>query len=432
MIRIPLAFIMALAACPVFVIFIHEPNLFNIVAGCIYLFTLASVGIPLSNIVVKNHRKLVEQSSQLDAIFNSSQTMIWKKDTNNVMLKANTSGAKIMGMTPESIEGVDCNATFTKEEADHYFIDDKEVIETKKPKLNIIEYVSSPNGDKIWVRTDKMPLFDKRGNVNGLLVFSTNITEIQEAKIKADDLNNKLQKKAKELEQFAYIASHDLQQPLRTVNSYIQLFTAKYAGKIDDQCNRYLKHINTAINRMTSLVNGLLEYSRSGERNLDIHPIFACDVIKSVLESLETDIKITNTSVSTSGCDMTILCDQLQVARVFQNIISNAIKYSKPGIPPEISIICAETEDQFSFVIIDKGLGIEKANQESIFDSMTRFDPPGGDSSVEGTGFGLAVCKRIIEAHNGSICVESTPGERSEFYFTLPKVQNNDRKVVNC
>lgn len=238
-----------------------------------------------------------------------------------------------------------------------------------------------------------------------------------------------------ELEQFAYIASHDLQEPLRTVGSFAQLLERRYQDKLEEKALRYIKFIVDGTNRMQTLVNDLLEYSRVGTRGKPFQVTDCNAVLEEAIANLEGTIRKTDATVqgwrygdsditgghyrrpkAISGLPV-VMADSGQLVQLFQNLIGNAIKYSRPDEPPLVNVKAVRQEDGWQFCIQDNGIGIDPKHFDRIFQIFQRLH---AQDEYSGTGIGLAICQKIILRHGGRIWVESKSGFGSWFYFTIP------------
>lgn len=219
----------------------------------------------------------------------------------------------------------------------------------------------------------------------------------------------------KELEQFAYIASHDLQQPLRTVSNYMRLFEEKYLEQLDEDATKYIHSANNAIKRMSLLITSLLIFSQLGH-NRKLARVDLKKVLDDVLEDHGTLLMTTGTVVEVG--EMPVLnIYETEMHQLFQNLITNSIKFQPAGGQPRISIWAEEQKGKWQFAIKDNGIGIEKVYYEKIFDIFQRLH---GNKEYEGSGIGLANCKKIVQLHQGEIWLESIPKEGTTFYFTIP------------
>jgi signal transduction histidine kinase len=218
----------------------------------------------------------------------------------------------------------------------------------------------------------------------------------------------------KELEQFLYIATHDLKEPLNTVNGYVELFRKKYAGKFDQTADTYLTYIHNSVNLMKELVKDLMDYSIIGnEKNTEKTDLN--DLVRNIITGLQSSIENKQAEIEVGDLP-TLYVHPREMGVLFQNLISNAIKFSRDGVSPKINVSSEQKNGHWQFSVKDNGLGIDKKFYEKIFVIFQRLNPR---SKYEGTGIGLAHCKKIVELHKGEIWVESIPGEGSEFYFTI-------------
>ncbi len=222
----------------------------------------------------------------------------------------------------------------------------------------------------------------------------------------------------KELEQFAYVASHDLQEPLRTVTSFIELLKEEYQGQLDEEADEYIHFIVDGAQRMQMLIKDLLNYSRVGRHSLDSRRIDVNKVLKQVLNNLHARITKADAAISI-GPLPTVEADAMQLGQVFQNLISNAIKF-RSAQRPQITVSAEKRGAYWQFLVTDNGLGIKEEHWDRIFHVFKRLH---SRRKFKGTGIGLAVCKKIIERHGGQIWVESEQGVGSTFYFTIPTTE---------
>ncbi|MCX9010579.1 MAG: ATP-binding protein [Candidatus Methanoperedens sp.] len=219
-----------------------------------------------------------------------------------------------------------------------------------------------------------------------------------------------------ELEQFAYIASHDLQEPLRTVSGFTQLLAKRYRGKLDKDADDFISYIVDGATRMQKMIDDLLEYSRVGTRGKPFERTDLEAVFNQVLTNLKVSIE-QNGAVLTHDPLPTVMADATQMVQLFQNLISNAIKFRKKDEPPRIHVSAERMGDEWVLSVRDNGIGIAPEFMGRLFQVFARGH---ASSEYPGTGIGLAICKRIVERHGGRIWAESEPGKGSTFYFTIP------------
>jgi len=216
------------------------------------------------------------------------------------------------------------------------------------------------------------------------------------------------------LEQFAYVASHDLQEPLRTISGFVELFQKKYKGNLDENADKYLDYIVSSSSRMKVLITDLLEYSRIG-RNREIESVDCNMILMEVLLDLDAAIKETQADIRSEHLPI-VMGYSMEIKQLFQNLIFNAIKFRKKDVNPSIRISATKEKDSFHFAIADNGIGIAKEHHERIFIIFQRLH---NRTEYEGSGIGLSHCKKIIDLHKGRIWLESEPGVGTTFNFTI-------------
>ena len=258
-------------------------------------------------------------------------------------------------------------------------------------------------------------LFKLKGKTVALAI-SRDIGERKKTEKEMKKLITDLKRSNDELEQFAYVASHDLQEPLRTIASFTQLLERRYKGKFDKDADEFMDYVINASVRMKDQIEGLLEFSRVATREKTFKLVDMNNILNHAINHLKTLIKENNAEITYNSLPQVRgEADQLQ--RVFQNLIINAIKFKKENEPPKIHISVQKDEKEYIFSVSDNGIGIEKQYMERIFVIFQRLHT---HEEYKGTGIGLSIVKRIIERHNGRIWVESKPADGSTFYFTIP------------
>lgn len=236
---------------------------------------------------------------------------------------------------------------------------------------------------------------------------------------------NNLEKRAKELlesnaelERFAYVASHDLQEPLRMVSSFLQLLNKRYKDKLDQKAHEYIAYAVDGAERMKRLILDLLEYSRVNSSVIAKEDVDVNEVINDLRLTYKNLLLETNGTINSEKLPL-VKGNKTQILQLFQNLIGNAFKYRSEK-PPVIDISCKEDNSSYRFSVSDNGIGIDPKFFQKIFIIFQRLHQR---EQYSGTGIGLAICKKIIEKHGGKIWVNSTPGQGSTFYFTLPKTK---------
>ncbi|WKV12628.1 sensor histidine kinase [Marivirga harenae] len=245
---------------------------------------------------------------------------------------------------------------------------------------------------------------------NYVYVMLRNVTELEQTKIE-------LEQKNEELSELTYIASHDLKEPVRNISSLIKLLTDENQDKLDEQSITTLSFISESAARMTRLINDLLDYSCIGGGGKELVTVDCKKLVAVIQQDIETILNDTNTTIELGELPK-VKGFETELRLLFQNLISNSIKFRKPGVPPKITI-SAKEKNGWTFTIQDNGIGIPNEQKEKIFSIFQRLH---SNSEYEGTGIGLAHCKKIVEMHKGKIWVDSKEGEGSTFYFTIPNL----------
>ena len=261
-------------------------------------------------------------------------------------------------------------------------------------------------------------------NGNQVLASIIDISERKKIEEATKLQSKKIEAKNKELEQFTYIASHDLQEPLNTIISFIEIIENHPDRVYNDLEKDSFKFINQASSRMKELIKGLLDYSRLGNK-AEMKKLNSKSLVQSVCHDLDYIIKKTNAKITVGDLPFTFAYET-ELRLLFQNLISNSIKFMDPEKTPEISITASQDKCQTSFSVKDNGIGIDPKYNEKIFTIFQRLH---GRNEYEGTGIGLAHCRKIVELHNGNIWVESEVGKGSTFYFTINSNIKNDEKI---
>lgn len=226
-----------------------------------------------------------------------------------------------------------------------------------------------------------------------------------------------LERSNRDLEQFAYVSSHDLREPLRMVSSYVSLLERRYADKLDDDAREFIAFAKDGAGRMNRLILDLLDYSRATRSDIPFAPLKLNDALQAALDNLSLMIRENKVEIEVQAPLPQVLGNVTQLTRLFQNLVSNAVKYRSPERPLKIIIKAKPVDHFWTISVADNGIGIDPVYFERIFLIFQRLHGP---SAYDGTGIGLAVCKRIVEHHRGRIWVESEPGQGSVFLFTLP------------
>ena len=372
------------------------------------------VGIELISELRSHQSKLEMQKKELQSILDSSRSYIFYKDKENRFLQVNKAYADILGMSKDKLAGKSLFDIFPKEQAENYWKDDKQVIRSAKPKLDIIEPMNIKNGIR-YLKTDKIPYHDDNGNIIGIIGFADDITRRKKAEEKLEFIMNDLKRSNKELEQFAYVSSHDLKEPLRMITSFLQLLQKRYSADLDDDANDFINFAVEGAKRLDIMINDLLEYSRIGSKEREFEYLQSENILETVLTNLKTSIEDNNVIIIHDQLPL-IYSNNQQMVQLLQNLISNAIKYRSKE-DPKIHISADLLDDEYVFSVKDNGIGIDQKHLEKIFTIFQRLH---SRDEYEGTGIGLAISQKIVQQHGGQIWAESEPGKGTTFYFTIP------------
>ncbi len=412
-----------------------------------------SIGIPIvrNNKIVSlqgvfqdiDERKRTEDSLRESRelfrnIFESAAIGVALVDGNGKPILANLSLQNILGYTESELKHMHF-ADFTHpEDVDKDIQLYQELLEDKIPSYRIDKRYVRKDGEIVWAVLSVSLIHDSFnkpkyaiGMVEDVTAEKQNEIKLLEAKESLKIRNAQLQKTTNELdkqlrilassnrdlEEFAFIASHDLQEPLRVISNYSQLLKRRYKSTLADEAQDFLTYIIDGTQRMQKLIRDLLGYSKVGRKQVNFELVNVSQVITDIFEDLQLTIDSTQAQIHFDD-DIEIRADPVQLRQLLQNLISNAIKYRNPNESPHIFIKVEDDGDYWLLSVADNGIGIEKQYSEKIFQVFQRLHPK---EKYEGTGIGLAICKKIVERHQGKIWLKSIPGKGSVFCFTILK-----------
>ncbi|MDA8169641.1 MAG: PAS domain S-box protein [Nitrospiraceae bacterium] len=278
------------------------------------------------------------------------------------------------------------------------------------------------DGERIFVSISISPVKDENGRIAGAATIAHDITERKRLEESLRNTLSELDRSNKELEQFAYVASHDLQEPLRMVSSYVQLLARKYSEKLDGKALEYIDFAVDGADRMKKLIEGLLAYSRVS-RGTGPGKVNTADIFDGAVSNLRASIEENQAAVIKEGPLPEVYGDGTQLLQLFQNLIGNAIKFRRPDVPPVVRVSAGRKGQDWVFAIKDNGIGIDPKYYDRVFLIFQRLH---SRQEYPGTGIGLALCKRIVESHGGRIWIESGQGSGSAFFFTIPAQEEPD------
>ncbi|OFY85876.1 MAG: hypothetical protein A3F72_16120 [Bacteroidetes bacterium RIFCSPLOWO2_12_FULL_35_15] len=372
--------------------------------------------------ILEKERRAIEQKFQTAFNLGSApmaiQNLTDKKFTevNEVSLKLfGFKRDEVIGHTPDELHLIDTsiNEQLTK------------LLSEKGSLHNIETELYKKSGEKIntIISSEVIELDDQKYNQSVII----DITEKKKAEDELKQRTNELTEINKDLEQFVYIASHDLQEPLRTISNFVGLLDETYSGKTDEDTKQYLQFILTATERMQNQIKGLLDFTRD-RKNVPFVSVDLNKILKEVVTDLDISIKECNAKITYSPLPVLVGCEE-ELKQLFQNLISNALKFRKKNGTPEIEITVEEKDTEYLFAIKDNGIGIEEKHFDKLFIIFQRLNIT---DRYQGTGIGLAICKKIINLHNGKIWVKSKLNEGSVFYFTISKLLKNKKEICSA
>ena len=272
------------------------------------------------------------------------------------------------------------------------------------------------DGSVVWTEVVIAPVRNEAGAMLYEIAIYDDITERKRADAALEEAHQELKRSNAELEQFAYVASHDLQEPLRMVSSYTQLVLRRYGDRLDGDAREFMNYVVEGAARMKQLIEDLLAYSRVGTRGKEPVPTDLEGALRKALTNLRNAIEESSAAVTWDPLPA-VLADDSQVAQLFQNLVGNALKFRSTSVP-RVHISSKQNENEWELAVADNGIGIEPQYYERIFMVFQRLH---NKTEYPGTGIGLAICKKVVERHGGRLWVESRLGEGSIFRFTFPK-----------
>ncbi|MEG3858999.1 PAS domain S-box protein [Microcoleus sp. herbarium12] len=360
---------------------------------------------------------LLESEFKYKQIVELAEEGIWVIDSNSLTTYVNHAMARMLGYTELEMFGRSL-FDFMEEPEKQQALDNVErrkqgIAETHEFKFK------TKDGKDIWTYLSTSPVFDDLGNMLSCCALVYNITDRKAAEQQMLQLTEDLKRSNEELEQFAYVASHDLQEPLRAVTSYTQLLAQRYQENLDERADKYINYIVDGATRMQQLINDLLVYSRLGTRGKEFEQAQCKAVVEQTMCNLQIAIAETKAVITYEEMPA-VMADESQLVQLFQNLLANGIKFCRQDIPL-IHIAASRQESEWLFSVSDNGIGIDPEYADRIFIIFQRLH---SRREYSGTGIGLAMCKRIVERHGGRIWVESQEGKGATFYFTIPIINS--------
>ena len=370
--------------------------------------------------------ELVQKEIFLQLVLDHIPSYVFWKDRQSIYLGCNENYAKTAGLNnPDEIVGKsDYDLPWSTEESNFFRVTDKEVMDTGIPRINFEQLQTINDGSTRWLKTSKIPLHNDKGEVIGILGTYEDITErksieleLVEKNKKLQQLNAQLEMANADLEQFAYAASHDLQEPLRMIGRFAGLLDKKYTNILDNVGIEYLKYIKEGTQRMSTLISQILSYTKLEKLEENYIETNFRGLLDEILEALEVFILNKNAQLNVSLPTQHIRCQPARIKMLFYNLIANGIKFNESETP-RIVINYEERENEWYFTVSDNGIGIEKNYHDYVFKPFKRLNNRG---KFPGNGIGLSICKRIISLHKGNIWYTNNQTGGTTFHFTISK-----------
>ncbi len=353
---------------------------------------------------------LIQKSAELALIFDNVPVRIWCKDDNNKILRLNRAAAKSMGLAVEKATGANTYDLFP-DMAKKYHDDDLSVIQSGEPKLGIVEEYTPANGEKGWVRTDKVPYTDPETGRRLIFVAATDISELHKAQ-------KELQHANEELAQFARIASHDLQEPLKKLAIHGASLKKLSNDTMPESARGEVNQVLETAERMRALVNDVLNLARMPSTRLELQAVAPSECIDVANHTLGFAGRAGLEFIAHTLPE--VMADPSLLTRIYQNLISNAAKFSSENHLAQIEFTAETKGDSVILGVKDNGVGLDPAYAERIFEPLVRVHDR---HQYEGTGIGLAICKKGVERMGGRIWVETSPGQGAHFRFQLAQAR---------
>ncbi len=392
---------------------------------------LKIVGAVLANALTRKMywQALENERNLLGTLMDNIPDAIYFKDRQSRFARISKAQAKKFGLdSPDQAIGKTDFDIFTEEHARQAFDDEKQIIETGVPVVAQVEKETWADRPETWVSTTKMPLRNSDGEIIGTFGISRNITKLKQMEkalekhtAAIEQANADLEERNQQLDEFTYAASHDLQEPLRKLIAFSDILREDMQEGNEDDIERDLNVLTSASRRMQSLIQGLLAFSRSGRQDMDIEHVPLDDVIDIALEALEIRVEETKGRIVRETMPR-IHGDKMLLALVYQNLIGNALKFHGET-PPQIELTAENKEDHWLLGVRDNGIGMKPQYGEQIFSPFKRLH---GRDKYEGTGIGLAICRKIVERHGGRIWVESELGKGAYFRFSIDQPRTGE------
>ncbi|CAA6605407.1 Signal transduction histidine kinase [Rhodospirillaceae bacterium LM-1] len=352
------------------------------------------------------------------SLFNNSPIGYLLIDEKGFLREVNAKGAALLSSPPEPLHGMPLEAFIEPEFRPGFGRHLSQIFQGFGGQIELT--LKAPDTLPMPVILQSSLMEDARSGLGPMCLSAVlDISSRKEAERILALRTEELARSNEDLERFAYVISHDLQEPLRNIGNYVQMLARRYKGRLDDDADTFIGFVTDGVARLSSMIRDLLSFSRITTQCQAPEPVDSGAALLDALANLESAIQESSAEICIETMPG-VIADRMQLVSLFQNLLGNALKYRTPAKKPMIRIATRRVGKRWLFSITDNGVGIEHHQFERLFTLFQRIDPHG---HVPGSGIGLAVCKRIVERHGGEIWVESTPGQGSAFYFTLEAAQ---------
>lgn len=367
-------------------------------------------------------KQLRESESRFQVMADSAPVLLWMSGIDSECHFFNQSWLKFTGRRMEDEMGVGWAEGVYHEDLqrvlDHY------MAHFYRRQPFEMEYrLRRHDGEYRWILDRGVPRYAPEGDFVGFIGSCIDITDHKVAMESLKRLADDLLRSNQELERFAHVASHDLKEPIRSVVNYAELLAEEYSDKLGAEAKIWMGRMIAEGKRMRALIEDWLSFSRLG-KTVEIFKTVDCgDIVREVLESLQLSIAETGAKIQILSLPQ-VMGNYMMLVTVFQNLLSNALKYHHPDLPPVVTLTAKRKSEEWIFCVEDNGIGFDMAYKDEIFLIFRRLHKK---PAFPGTGLGLSICKKIVESHRGRIWAESEPGRGSRFYFSLPAAVEEEK-----
>jgi PAS domain S-box-containing protein len=379
-------------------------------------------------------KRIVRERGLFRAIIDNLPDCLYVKDTQSRFLLNNLAHAQVLGAArPEDLAGKSDFDFSPEDQARHFKAEEEEIIRTGQPVLNRVRLRRDNTGEERWVSVSKVPWRDKSGKVLGVVGITRDVHDTRVAEEKLKLFAVQLERSNRELEDFAYVASHDLQEPLRKIIVFGDRLREKCGGQLPPETDDYLERMQKAAHRMQTLITDLLTFSRVTTKAQPFVPVDLAVIAREVVNDLEGRLEQVQGRVEVGPLPV-INAEPLQMRQLLQNLIGNALKFHRPDEAPVVKVQAERVSlpgpgtdgdtaerDCHRLTVSDNGIGFDEKYLDRIFNVFQRLH---GRGEYEGTGIGLAIARKIARHHGGEITAQSRPGQGATFVVTLPATPN--------